>query len=277
MRAVRSVLAQTHEDLELLVVDDGSSQDLGWVGDLKDSRVKYHRQANMGVSIARNAGVAISGAPLIAFLDQDDEWLPDKLAMQLALVARRPEAAFWYTGFDWVKPDEVLEGEGVPVTYHGLLSDQMVCLSSVLVRRSAYLAVGGHDPLLAQMQDWDLFLRLSLSARPEGVVDSLVRYHVHGANTSNDYQTALVERVAVLGLHEARARRLGDHDSLEAIQRGRHRTRELYSYQAIDAARGSLRTGDVAGALRHARTAARLKPTLLARGLAQAAKSRLVG
>jgi glycosyltransferase involved in cell wall biosynthesis len=274
-RAVESVLGQTEDDFELIVVDDGSLQDLTWVDDLDDSRVRYHRQDNRGVSIARNVGVALSDAPLVAFLDQDDEWLPNKLELQLALVAARPDAAFWYTTFDWVRPDQTLPGEPALVTYHGLLNDQMVCLSSLLVRRADYLAVGGHDPLLAQMQDWDLFLRLAMERPPSGVAESLVRYHVHGANTSRDYETALRERLGLLALHDARALRIADLETRRAIARGRARTRELYGYQAIDALRERARSGDAAGVVHHALTVARLKPGLLVRGAAQAARSRL--
>lgn len=274
-RSIESVLGQTEADLELIVVDDGSRQDLTWVDDLDDSRVRYHRQPNRGVSIARNVGVTLSEAPLVAFLDQDDEWLPQKLERQLALVTDRSDAAFWYTTFDWVRPGGTLPGAPAVVTYHGLLSDQMVCLSSVLIRRADYLGVGGHDPLLVQMQDWELFLRLAMERDPVGAEESLVRYHVHGANTSRDYETALRERRAVLDLHDARAHRKGDSETVAAIARGRARTRELYGYQAIDALRERARSRDVPGAARHALTAARLKPSLLVRGGAQALRSRL--
>lgn len=276
-RAIESVLGQTEEDLELIVVDDGSRQDLRWVDDLDDSRVRYHRQDNRGVSIARNVGVALSTAPLVAFLDQDDEWLSQKLERQLTLVAERPDAAFWYTWFDWILPDRFIGGTEVDATYHGLLDDHMVCLSSFLVRRPDYLAVGGHDPLLAQMQDWDLFLRLAIDRQPAGVGESLVRYHVHDANTSRDYETALRERWTILTLHETRARRRRDSRTLEAVRRGRRRTRELYGYQAVDALRDSIRSRDLGATGRHAALLARLNPSLAVTSAAQAIRSRLPG
>ena len=100
-RSLGSVLAQSMTDLEVVVVDDGSREPQGWVADL-DARVTYVRQDNRGVSVARNVGVATARSEWVAFLDQDDEWLPDKLAMQLDVVAAGPRAAFCCTGFDWV-------------------------------------------------------------------------------------------------------------------------------------------------------------------------------
>lgn len=277
-RAIDSVLAQTAADLELIVIDDGSREALDWVGNLADPRVRYVRQDNRGVSIARNVGAILARAPLVAFLDQDDEWLPQKLEEQLRLVSERPDAAFWYTWFDWVLPERVIKGTEVSATYHGLLDDHMVCLSTSLVRREAYFAVGGHNPMLAQTQDWDLFLRLCMHGRAPAVVQrKLVDYHLHGGNASQDYARGARERLGVLASHEELARRRGDEVALRAIQRGRRRTREMYGYQAVDALRDSLHSGDVAGSLRHAISIGRLKPGLLVSSAVQTARSRLGG
>ena len=246
-RSLGSVLAQSVTDLEVVVVDDGSRAPQAWVTDL-DPRVTYLRQDNRGVSVARNVGVAVARSDWVAFLDQDDEWLPDKLASQLDVVAARPRAAFCCTGFDWVRPDGSVHGDPEQLTYRGLLSTQSALLSSVLVARDDYEAVGGHDPLLVQMQDWDLFLRLTMGGRdPVMVPDRLVRYHLHGENASRDYVTAMQERLSVLDRHAARARRLGDGMTLAAIDRGRRRTRELFAHQAVDAAREGARQHDGRG------------------------------
>ncbi len=275
-RAIESVLGQTEADLELIVIDDGSRQSLAWVDALDDSRVRYYRQKNRGVSIARNVGVVLAKAPLVAFLDQDDEWLPEKLERQLALVGQQPDAAFWATNFDWVTAQGVTPGVPLDVTYLGLLDDQMVCLSSSLVRRNDYVAVGGQNPLLVQTQDWDLFLRLCLDGRTPAVAPQrLVRYHLHDANASLDYAMGARERFGILDLHAARARRRGDQSALRAVERGRRRTRELYGYQALDAVRAGVRRRDVGETLRHAAETARLSPGLLARGAADAVRARL--
>ena len=276
-RSLGSVLAQSMTDLEVVVVDDGSREPQEWVADL-DPRVTYVRQDNRGVSVARNVGVAAARSDWVAFLDQDDEWLPDKLAMQLDLVAARPRAAFCCTGFDWVRSDGSVHGDPEQLTYRGLLSTQSALLSSVLIAREDYEAVGGHDPLLVQMQDWDLFLRLTMDGRdPVMVPERLVRYHLHGENASRDYVTAMRERLAVLDRHEARARRRGDGMTLAAIDRGRRRTRELFAHQAVDAARDGARDHDGRAVLAHGARAGRLSPTVVATAVGQALASRLPG
>ncbi len=145
IRCLESVLAQSMADLEVVVVDDGSYEPQGWVTDL-DPRVAFVRQDNRGVSVARNVGVAAAGADWVAFLDQDDEWLPDKLAMQLDLVGAQPRAAFYCTGFDWVRRDEVVHADFERLSYRGLLSTQTALLSSALIARADYEAVGGLRP-----------------------------------------------------------------------------------------------------------------------------------
>lgn len=271
-RALESVLAQTMADLECLVIDDGSPQDLAWVRDVADPRVRYVRQANRGVSVARNVGVRLARADHVAFLDQDDEWLPTKIERQVEALAAAPEAAFCHTGFEWVLPGgPAPEVHERAVTYRGLLADQHVCLSSVLVSRDAYAAAGGHDPLLVQMQDYDLFLRLTMdSPPPVAVREVLVRYHVHGANVSADYASAARERLALLAAHASRARRRGDGAALAACEAGVRRTRELFGLQALERFRAGVRERDVRASLPHLGFAARMDPLLVARGAGQA-------
>ena len=238
-RALGSALSQTVEDLECLVVDDGSVEDLSWVAHHDDRRVHYLRQVNRGVSVARNVGVLNASGTFVAFLDQDDEWRRNKLELQLRRLEEAPGASFCYTGFDWVRPGLTARATPQDITYRGLLSDQHVCLSSVLMQRSTYLSVGGHDPLLRVMQDYDLFLRLSRFAAPLGVEESLVLYHLHDANVSADYRTAARERFRLIQAHRDVAERSGDQLTIVACDAGLRRTRELYGLQALDAARAA--------------------------------------
>lgn len=262
---LHSVLDQTMTDLEVVVVDDGSTQDLSWVDQIPDPRVRMLRQPNRGVSAARNAGVSAAAGDWVAFLDQDDRWDADKLALQWPGMSESSDAAFHYTGFVWVRDGRREPADHCAVSYQGLLADQHVCLSSVVVARTAYLAIGGHDVLLSQMQDWDLLLRLAL-ARPHPVLTPrhLVDYHIHDANASHDYATAAAERLGVLDRHAVAARRRGDHETLAAARAGRRRTQELFAAKALDAARACSRAGDLAGVGRHLTVVARLDPGSLA-------------
>jgi glycosyltransferase involved in cell wall biosynthesis len=275
-RAVRSVLGQSVSDLEIVVVDDGSIEAQDHVTGL-DRRVRFVRQENRGVSVARNLGASLAESELLAFLDQDDVWHPRKLAAQLDAVETHPDAAFWCTAFDWVSSDTTVASDPDQPTYRGLLSTQSVLLSSLLVRAEDYWQVGGHSPLLAQMQDWDLFLRLSMSGRvPHMVAERLVDYHLHGANASADYRTAAAERLDILNLHERRARARDDRATLEAIARGRARTHELFAYQAVDAARTALATRDIRALASHLAFAGRHDPRVALRATGKALAARTI-
>lgn len=237
-RSLGSALAQVGVDLEVVVVDDGSTEDLSWVATHADPRVRYVRQSNRGVSVARNVGVAVTSAEWVALLDQDDEWLDRKLVRQLELAEAQPEAAFVATGFEWVIPSGPVVKHCPVLDYAGVLrGNHTVCLSSVLVRRQHYLAVGGHSPLLLQQQDSGFLLDLLRVFGPAATVpDPLVRYHVHEGNASRDYATAAREWEALLDAHQALATRRGDRTILAAIQTGRREGRRHYGRLAVSAA-----------------------------------------
>lgn len=263
-RAVESVLAQTFADFEIVVVDDGSHEPPAEIG-ARDSRIRLITQANMGVSAARNVGVCAAEADLIAFLDHDDEWLAQKLEVQWELIDAAPDAAFWCTGFEWVEGDSAVASDPASPTYRGLLSTQSVLLSSAVVRKSDYWRVGGHDPLLSQMQDWDLFLKLTMDGRRPALSGTrLVRYNLHGQNASRNYRVAAAERFSILEAHERRARRSGDLETIAAVRRGRRRTRELFAYQAVDATRAELALSRPRSAVGHFAYASGMSPRVAA-------------
>ncbi len=166
--------------------------------------------------------------------------------------------------------------------YPGVLSgEHTVCLSSVLVRRDRYLAVGGHSPLLLQQQDSGLLLDLLRAFGPAATVaDPLVRYHVHRDNTSRDYATAAREWDALLDAHEALARRASDRVVLAAIETGRRAGRRHYGRLAVTSAADARRDGSsLTGVGRHLAAGARLNPGHLvrsvARSMARSARTRV--
>jgi len=270
-RSLGSVLTQTMTDLECVVVDDGSTEEVSSLAVLTDRRVRYVRQENRGVAVARNVGVACADSRYVAFLDQDDEWLPRKLDQQLASLERNPEASFSHTPFIWELASGSRASAPQAVTYATSLAGRggHVCLSSVLVEREKHDAVGGHDPLLTQQQDWAFVLSLlSVFGDPVTTADPAVRYYVHEQNASRDYLTAAREAAIVLDLHEARAASRGDAAIILAVRSGRRVTRDLHGHQAVDQLRASVRNGDWGGAGSHLRAAADLAPTVVARSAA---------
>jgi hypothetical protein len=162
-RAVASVLAQTFVDFELIVVDDGSTDGTrAALGNL-DRRIRYEWRENGGVSSARNVGIGLARAEIVAFLDSDDHWLPEHLAVLIEVLSRHPEAVLCSTSPRFhaggrQAPDEAEVGDALPL----LLVENLVgAPSGVAVRREALLAVGGFDERLVVMEGWELWLRLA--------------------------------------------------------------------------------------------------------------------
>ncbi len=265
-RALGSVFEQSVRDMEVIVIDDGSDEDLAWVEAL-DTRVRLLRQQNRGVSTTRNRGVTLSRAPWVAFLDQDDEWAPNKLELQLALLADEPKATFSSTGFLWAREDGSSTADGHAMSYGLLASTGMVCLSTAVVSRTQYLAVGGQNPLLHQAGDFDLFLKLLRNGPAAHVDQPLVRYHYHSANASRDYRSAYRERQTILRLHELECLRRGDTAGALSCRHGRRRSRSLFGAQAYDAARAAVGSSDWALFGPHLLDAVVWSPTLVGRSL----------
>lgn len=180
-RAVRSAVRQTYGQLEIVVVDDGSVSPVVLPPDLaRDPRVRTVRlNASVGAGEARNAGARASRSALIAFLDDDDEWRPQKIERQVQALARCDQGtAAVETGYEvWdghrlverhlPRPDRDLRT--------ALLEQPHLQPSTVLLRRSAFEELGGFDPLLARVEDWEFWVRFADSyeaaALPEVHVD----------------------------------------------------------------------------------------------------------
>lgn len=190
-QAVASVCHQTYSDFELIVIDDGSTDDTQRALEPYRDRVRYFYQPNMGESSARNRGIQEACGDYIAFLDADDLWLPGKLAQQVVLMDQNPEAVLIYSPCFWINAagerifhhGSNIVGEGIPgladVFPQLALGDLMASPSCVMVRR-AYLAQGrGFDPTIRHGEDWDLWLRLSLQGPVLFVSEPLVCYRIH--------------------------------------------------------------------------------------------------
>lgn len=191
--AITSVLAQTDADLEVIVVDDGSTDGTAdVVRPIGDQRVRLVVRENGGPSAARNTGFAVARGEWVAVLDSDDWWAPEKLAAQLARAAERPAAALIYTSATVVdmtdRPIEYLrataDGEGRVLDT--LLHRNLVVNSSVLVRAAVLRDVGGWDETLRCGEDWDLWLRIA-ALHPVTRVDApLTFYRCRAASQGSD-------------------------------------------------------------------------------------------
>jgi glycosyltransferase involved in cell wall biosynthesis len=193
--AIFSVLNQTFQDFEIIVVDDASTDDTAKVvAAFNDERIRLLRHdTNKGGSAARNTGILNSQCDYIAFLDDDDEWLPEKLAKQMdILLASPPEVGCVYTGYVMVDRTSGRVIDHRPPTKRGDLSKDLLmsnCIggtSSVLLRKNCLEKVGLFDEDLPRSQDYDLWIRIANVFRFEYVPEPLYRYYIHENRISSN-------------------------------------------------------------------------------------------
>lgn len=193
-RAIDSVLAQTYRDFELIVVDDGSTDaTLDLLRGYDDPRLTVIRhETNKGVSAAINTGIRASSGGIIALQDSDDEWLPEKLERQLAVLRERPEVGVVYCDQWRIRGDErfvypasrVMPEDGL--IYRRALDDALhnIGNQSLVVRRELFDEAGLYDEALRKNVDLDMLIRLSEHALFFHMDEPLVNYYVTGESVT---------------------------------------------------------------------------------------------
>lgn len=164
--AIDSILAQNYKDFELIVVDDGSTDNTSEVLAPYENDIKVLFQENKGVSAARNRGITEASGQFIAFLDSDDLWLPKKLSTQVEFFNQMPDALICQTEEVWVRNGIRVNPKKRHKKPSGMIFEPSLelCLispSAVMVRRSLFDRVGGFDETLPACEDYDLWLRIS--------------------------------------------------------------------------------------------------------------------
>lgn len=207
--AINSVLVQTHPLRQVVVVDDGSTDRtadlLGSFGD----RVLVVRQNNQGVASARNAGAALTDSTHLAFLDADDVWESDKIALQMARFAAEPELVMVQCGVVEVDADGhelsglVLKGRSGDIYRDLVMQEPVVCGggSGPVFARWVFDIVGGFDPRFSTSADWHLWLRVARHGPVDLVEDPLLRYRIHDSNMHTNVDAERHDML--LGLREA--------------------------------------------------------------------------
>ena len=187
-RTLGTVLAQEDVDLSVVVVDEASSDGTAaFLADPGDPRVRTLRHERPeGVAKARNHGVRTATTPWVAFIDDDDLWAPTKLRDQLDAIGRDGEALWSCVGSVVVDPDLRIVRHS-PVPRERDVADHILCYnhipgggSGVLVDRALVLDVGGFDPGLSTLADWDLWIRLGLRSPLAAVDAPRLAYVEHG-------------------------------------------------------------------------------------------------
>lgn len=194
--AIESVLAQTYQSFELVIVNDGTpDESAGEIGRfLPHPQIRYVEQENAGVANARNRGIEYASGAFIALLDQDDLWLPQKLEREIAYLDTHPEVGFVHSRVDCI------DGVGAPCSCDGaiwvypfegfcagrLLLGNGVAGVTVLMRAKCIDEVGRFDQRFAPGDDWELWMRIA-RRYPVGFLDEVTaRYRVHSENVSKD-------------------------------------------------------------------------------------------
>ena len=202
-RAIQSALNQSYKPIELIVVDDSPDDFDGRLSikqmilSLKDDRIKYiQHPKNMGACAARNTGIKESKGEYLAFLDDDDEWLPLKLEKQIALMSGS-DVGIVYCGHKIVNEETETKNISARKCYSGKVFDRLILVnfigstSFVLIRRECFNECGLFDTKIKASQDLELYLRIVQKYEVAYVDEPLVVYHIHSAEriTTNPYYT----------------------------------------------------------------------------------------
>ena len=208
--AIRSVLDQLYSDFELLVIDDGSSDDTkDVVKRLPDSRIRYIQKEHRGISHSMNTGIRVSKGQLIARLDSDDIWLPHMLSCLIKVMDDYPKIGLVYAraqGMD-ISGNLLPDTRGQPLIYpdssfRSIIHSDHTCNIAMVVRRECFEKCGMFDEVFRVNEDWDMYLRIAEHFDFKFHDQIVARYRYHDSNISGFksqfIQERLDGRVAVL-------------------------------------------------------------------------------
>ncbi len=165
--AVKSVLAQTYKNFELIIVDDGSTDETDkLIEKFNDSRIKYIYQKNRGPAKARNTGIKLAKGDYIAFLDSDDRWKKEKLQIQFTEMENHPQYMLSHTEEIWYRNGKILNPKKKHKKNHGdiFLQSLKLCaisMSTVMVRKELFNKISLYDEKLEVCEDYDMWLRIT--------------------------------------------------------------------------------------------------------------------
>jgi glycosyltransferase involved in cell wall biosynthesis len=244
--SIMSVMAQTRPADEVIVVDDGSTDDPGQVV-ATFSDVRLIRQHNRGLSAARNVGLRSSKSTHVVFLDADDRLRPIALQAGLDFARLWPNCAFVYGGYHHISEDGSAWGSDVLNPVNGdahlqfLRRNLIGVPSCALYRRDCLLALGGFDETLRRVEDHDIYLRITQKFPVASHSQIVAEYRKHGHNMSSHLSEQLKAALEVLDRHSTRI--ATDLLALAALKEGRKNKREYYVSAMLSKARAGWRSG----------------------------------
>ena len=207
-KAIKSVLNQTYQDFEIIVVDDASTDNTEEViKNFSNKRIKYIKcKKNKGDSFARNTGIKIAKGEYIAFLDSDDEWLREKLEKQIKVLDNKPpEVGAVYSDVLYIdKNGKNLNRKLSNPGKEGYIYEELFggnCVgtpSTLLIRKECFNRVGLFDVLIGTFSDWDMWIRIAKYYRFTFIKVPLVKYRIHFNRMSENLELKIISAERIL-------------------------------------------------------------------------------
>lgn len=208
MEAIDSVLAQTYEKYEILVIDDGSTDSTRESVKKYDGRVRYIYQENKGPSAARNNGIRNANGDLIAFLDSDDIWHADKLAQQVAAFYENPSLGIVATGYEVIDTKyqitsvNILNKEELKDIRNDHLYKNFFPTPTVMIKKKCFEKVGFFNEALHFAEDWEMWLRVMADFNFGYISKALTKVRVHPVSISTtSVSNNIIDWMKVIDFH----------------------------------------------------------------------------
>lgn len=216
--AIDSVLAQTYRHFEIIIIDDGSTDNTHELLTkyVREGKLSYFYQKNAGLSAARNAGIDKATGSYIALLDADDLWDSAKLYRQISLIHSSEDIGMVFTDFNTFNDGMLLTRgknavkfkDNSVITFNELFSSHnFIYPSTVLIRKVVFDRCGLFDTALRAVEDYDMWLRIAQTFQVVGINQPLTHIRVHASNMSRDVQRMLTNELIVIGKHEHSVKR----------------------------------------------------------------------